>query len=111
MPIYCQANISGELSKSGIKPGDVKELISYVRNKKGLVFRGLMTIGSFGVSPEVKRAEFAEMKALFDSHREDNDADSRMDVLSMGMSQDYRIAVEEGSTMVRIGTVIFGLRS
>ena len=109
--VLIQANISGELSKSGIKPGDVKELISYVKNKKGLVFRGLMTISSFGVSPEVTRAEFAKMKALFDSLREDNEADSRMDVLSMGMSQDYRIAVEEGSTMVRIGTAIFGLRS
>jgi len=70
----------------------------------------LMTIGSLGVSKEFTRTEFSRMKKLFDSLRADSELGSRMEILSMGMSGDYGIAIEEGATMVRVGTAIFGLR-
>lgn len=108
--ILIQVNISGEYSKSGVEPSAVRRLVSYALNKKGIDVRGLMTIGSFGVSQEVTKVEFARIKELFDSLCEGRDIVPSMDVLSMGMSGDYRIAIEEGSTMVRIGTAIFGAR-
>jgi uncharacterized pyridoxal phosphate-containing UPF0001 family protein len=78
--------------------------------KDGLHLQGLMTIGSFGVTPDVTRAEFQRMRELFCQLREDHNIARNMLVLSMGMSVDFRIAIEEGATMVRIGTAIFGDR-
>ena len=109
--VLIQVNISREESKSGIPIGEVEELVSYAAGREGLNVRGLMTIGSFGVSEKVTRSEFSRMKCLFDSLKEDSAACSQMDVLSMGMSDDFKIAIEEGATMVRVGTAIFGKRS
>ena len=109
--VLIQVNISGEDTKSGVIPGKARDLAVYVTGKKELEVHGLMTIGSFGVTPGVTRTEFARMRELFDRLREDPEIGSTMQVLSMGMSGDYRIAVEEGSTMVRIGTAIFGERT
>jgi len=111
LEVLVQVNISGEASKSGVEPEEVQRLVSYVNEKSGLEVRGLMTIGSFGVPEDVTRAEFAGMKELFEKIRGSGEAGSRFDVLSMGMSGDYKIAVREGSTMLRIGTAIFGPRS
>lgn len=108
--VLIQVNVSGEGSKSGIDPGETPSLASYVAEKEALRLCGLMTIGSLGVSEDVTRAEFARMRALFDGLRSDPVIGGCMCVLSMGMSGDYRIAVEAGSTMVRIGTAIFGSR-
>jgi len=69
-----------------------------------------MTIGSLGVSEDVTRGEFRLVKSLFDSLREKKELSQYIKVLSMGMSDDFRIAVEEGSTMLRLGTAIFGRR-
>jgi len=109
--VLIQVNISGEETKSGVSPGKVRELAEYAMGKKALEVRGLMTIGSFGVSREVTRAEFSKMKDIFDGLRADSATGAAMHELSMGMSGDYPIAVEEGATMVRIGTAIFGERS
>ena len=108
--VLIQVNIAGESSKSGVATGEVKELVRYAGNKKGIVVRGLMTIGSLGVSKDVTRTEFARMKSLFEDLSTEPDIASCMGVLSMGMSGDYGIAIEEGSTMLRIGTAIFGPR-
>ena len=109
--VLIQVNISGEDTKSGVLPGQARSLAAHAMEKKELEVSGLMTIGSFGVAPDVTRSEFARMKELFDQLREDPVVGSAMQVLSMGMSGDYRIAVEEGATMVRIGTAIFGERN
>ena len=109
--VLIQVNISREESKSGILVGEVKELVSYAADREGITVRGLMTIGSFGVSEQVTRSEYSRMKELFDSLKKDSAAGSQMDVLSMGMSDDFKIAIEEGATMVRVGTAIFGKRS
>jgi len=108
--VLIQVNISGEETKSGIAPEEAKDLLLHTERLPGLAVRGLMTIGSFGVPPETTRSEFRRMRGLFDRLREDPEVTSKLDVLSMGMTGDFSIAVEEGSTLVRIGTAIFGER-
>jgi PLP dependent protein len=108
--VLVQVNVSGEVSKSGVEPAEAEELSLYIESLPGLALRGLMTIGSFSVSPEITRKEFRRMRMLFDNLRTYSLVKSRLDILSMGMSGDFRIAVEEGATMVRIGQAIFGER-
>ncbi|MCE5250345.1 YggS family pyridoxal phosphate-dependent enzyme [bacterium] len=108
--VLIQVNISGESAKSGVPVNEVRDLVACAAEKRNLDVRGLMTLGSFGVTREVTRSEFARMRDLFDSFRADPELAPRMEVLSMGMSDDFTIAVEEGSTMVRVGTAIFGKR-
>ena len=108
--VLVQVNISGEESKSGITVDEIKDLVIYAAGREGIAVQGLMAIGSFGVAPDVTRSEFSRMKEIFDRLKEDHETGSFMKVLSMGMSGDYQIAVEEGSTMVRVGTAIFGER-
>jgi PLP dependent protein len=109
--VLVQVNISGEESKSGVSPDAARSLIQYAEQLPGLAVRGLMTIGSLDAAPEQTRSEFRSMRALFDRLRLDPELHSPLEVLSMGMSGDFRIAIEEGSTMVRIGTAIFGERN
>ncbi len=111
LDVLVQVNVSGEESKSGVPPLEAKKLILAVKRLPGLRIRGLMTIGSLGVPREKARIEFRILRELFDTLRADPEIQSPLDVLSMGMSGDYRIAIEEGSTMVRIGTAIFGQRT
>jgi len=109
--ILIQVNISGEGAKSGVHSAeDARSLVLYAAEKERISVRGFLAIGSLGVTPEVTRCEFARMRELFDRFCEDPDTAPYMNVLSMGMSGDYTIAVEEGSTMVRVGTAIFGER-
>lgn len=108
--VLIQVNISGEDAKSGVSPEDAADFVRYVAKRDGLDVRGLMTIGSLGAAPEVTRREFTRMRALFERMRGLSDMGVSMTELSMGMSGDYVTAVEEGATMVRIGTAIFGER-
>ena len=108
--VLVQVNISREESKSGAALSEVRELTRYVHELEGLTLRGLMTIGSLGLSPDETRAEFRRMRDLFDELSEDEIVGSCMTDLSMGMSGDFEIAIEEGATMVRIGTALFGER-
>lgn len=105
--VLIQVNISGEESKSGVQPDEVKDIVLYAASKEGLNVCGLMTIGSFGVTLNVTRKEFSRMKDLFDRLKEDPDVSSWMNVLSMGMSGDFKIAIEEGATMIRVGIAVF----
>lgn len=109
--VLVQVNISEEESKSGVSPDEASELVLYASRLPGLKVRGLMTIGSLGAAPSQTRNEFRSMRALFDRLRGDPEFLSPLDTLSMGMSGDFRIAIEEGSTMVRVGSAIFGERS
>ena len=108
--VLVQVNISGEETKSGVHPDKARELIVYATEKDGLDVCGVMAIGSFGVSYDITRVEFARMRELFDSLRDDIVLGPCMKELSMGMSEDFGIAIEEGATMVRVGTAIFGRR-
>jgi len=110
LDVLVQINISGEGVKSGVELSRAAELASYIAEKKALRLRGIMTIGSFGASESLARAEFQKMRTLYDTLRETDSYGPNFDTLSMGMSGDYEAAIEEGATMVRVGTAIFGQR-
>ena len=105
--VLLQVNISGEASKSGVAPAEAQALAQAVGQLPRLKLRGLMAIPEPAADPAHQRAPLAAMRALFDRLRA---AGFDVDTLSMGMSADLESAVLEGSTMVRIGTAIFGER-
>ena len=110
--ICVQVNISGEATKSGVPPNEAKALCQVVAGLSNLRLRGLMTIGHPGLDEGGQRLQFRAMKTLFDAiNGAGLSMDTlAMDTLSMGMSDDMRAAILEGSTMVRVGTAIFGQR-
>ncbi|WP_458734334.1 YggS family pyridoxal phosphate-dependent enzyme [Zobellella taiwanensis] len=106
--ICLQVNVSGEASKSGLAPAEVAALAEQVDVLPGLCLRGLMTIPEATDDPEILRSQLLELKQLFDRMAEKY---PRLDTLSMGMSNDLELAVACGSTLVRVGTAIFGSRN
>lgn len=103
--------MAGEESKFGIKPEESEDLIREISKLEHVKVNGLMTIAPYTLEPEDNRVYFKKLKELsvdIDSKNIDN---VTMSVLSMGMSGDYRVAIEEGSTMIRVGTKIFGERN
>lgn len=110
MPVLVEVNSGRELQKSGVMPGDVPSLIERVHSLQHISVQGLMTMGPFLDNPEDLRPYFRETRILFDEIKAMGIPGAEMRHLSMGMSDSYRIAIEEGSTMVRIGTKIFGPR-
>jgi PLP dependent protein len=105
--VCVQVNVSGETSKSGVSPNDTMALAKYVASLPGLKLRGLMTIIENTPELVTQRAQFRHMRKL---QLELADTGLATDTLSMGMSQDFAIAIEEGATLVRIGSAIFGAR-
>ncbi len=109
-PVLIQVNVSGEASKSGVAPGDLEELLEAVAPLKGISVRGLMTIPPFDPDPEPSRKHFAALRQLRDRMLKLNIENISLRELSMGMSNDFEVAIEEGATWVRVGTAIFGER-
>ncbi len=110
--VLIEVNAAGEESKFGTDLEGAKQLIEEVRAKcKNICIKGLMTIAPFTDDPEEVRPYFRELKALFDSYQGIKDETMDMQHLSMGMSGDYEVAIEEGATMIRVGTAIFGARN
>lgn len=106
-----QVNISEEESKHGLKKEDVESFIKEVaKNYSNIKIKGLMTMAPFTDNKEKVRAVFKELKDLSIEIDKLDIPNVDMNVLSMGMSNDYEIAIEEGSTIVRVGTSIFGKR-
>ena len=105
--ILIQVNIDGEASKSGCAPEAARELAREVAQFPRLRLRGLMAIPAPHPDLARRRASFARMRALFESLRADYPG---IDTLSMGMSEDFELAIAEGATLVRIGTALFGAR-
>lgn len=105
--ICIQVNVSAEASKSGVMPNQVIDLAKQIANLPGLKLRGLMTIIENTLDEAIQRTQFAMMRKLLQQLIAEG---LEVDTLSMGMSQDFRIAIEEGATMVRIGSAIFGAR-
>lgn len=113
VPARCllQVNIAGETSKSGLAPVEVDEFVQTVAaDYPHVQIRGLMTMAPLVDNSEEVRPYFRQMKSLFDELAVKNDAGYRMEHLSMGMSGDFQVAIEEGASMVRVGTAIFGRR-
>ena len=102
-----QVKIDDEATKSGAAPADVPSLCRLIAAEPRLRLRGLMTIPRPDPDPGVRRERFAAMRALYDSLRPEFPS---MDTLSMGMSDDFELAIAEGATEVRIGTALFGPR-
>jgi pyridoxal phosphate enzyme (YggS family) len=109
-PVLIQVNISGESSKSGVNPSNLEELLDMTVSLSGISVRGLMTIPPFDPDPEQSRKHFAALRKLRDRMQAVNIENVSMDELSMGMSNDFEVAIEEGATWVRVGTAIFGER-
>jgi pyridoxal phosphate enzyme (YggS family) len=105
-----EVNLSGEASKFGIGSEAVKELVRHVALLKHISIEGLMTMPPYFDEPEKARPYFIRLRELRDRIREEGIEGVRMDELSMGMSGDFEAAIEEGATMVRVGTAIFGER-
>ena len=108
--ILVEINISHEESKFGIGREETAELLKEISEMKHLDFRGFMTIAPFTEDPESVRSVFTELKNLSIDINSLNIDNINISILSMGMSGDYKVAIEEGSTMVRVGTAIFGAR-
>lgn len=110
MDVLVEVNIGGEESKSGISPEGLDELLSEIAGFPGIRVRGLMAIPPILTEETKKREIFSQMRKLFIDIRGKFVDNVSMDILSMGMSSDYVEAVLEGSTMVRIGSSLFGER-
>jgi pyridoxal phosphate enzyme (YggS family) len=106
MPVLIEVNVAGEATKFGIAPRDVAELMGAARRLTGVTVIGLMTIGPLVEEAEAARPVFAVLRALRDDLRAAGA--EQVTELSMGMSGDFEVAVEEGATMVRVGRAIFG---
>ncbi len=108
--VLLQVDSSGERTKFGIDPDRIVEVARRTASLERVRVMGLMTIGPLATDETIVRHSFRLTKSLFDSLSEESIPNCEMRYLSMGMSSDYMIAVEEGSNMVRIGTAIFGSR-
>ncbi len=109
-PILIQVNVAREDSKSGIYPEDTLALVKSIASLKNILVRGLMTIPPYFNAPEEVRPFFAALRELRERIKDEAIANIHMDELSMGMTGDFEAAIEEGATLVRIGTAIFGER-
>lgn len=107
--VFLQINIGNEPQKFGFGTDEIGQVIKEIRALKNVHVKGLMCIPPF-VPPEKARPYFRKMKALFDEMKQENRGNIDIQELSMGMSGDYKVAIEEGATMVRIGSGIFGKR-
>jgi len=110
MPVLLQINISGEESKLGMDPLDLPKEIEKVAKLEGVKIKGLMTIPPYTSDPENSRPYYARLRELRDTCSSLNIPRICLDELSMGMSNDYEVAIEEGATLVRVGTGLFGPR-
>lgn len=108
--VLIEVSISGEASKAGVAPENAAALIKDAVKLKNISIKGLMTIPPFSDSPEDSRPYFKKLRELSESVARENIPGVSMKELSMGMSGDFEVAIEEGSTMVRVGTAIFGKR-
>lgn len=108
--VLLQANTSGEDSKSGVAPEDLPAFAEEVSRLDALKVRGLMTIGLFTEDLELARPSLARLRELTDQVAQMGLEGLEMKELSMGMSGDLEVAIEEGSTIVRVGSAIFGTR-
>ena len=111
MPVLVEINSGEEAQKAGVMPENAVSLLQEISTLAHLKVRGLMTMGPFSGDPEDARPYFRKTKKLFDEVRSLNLAEVDMAVLSMGMSNSYDVAIEEGANLVRIGTKIFGERT
>lgn len=112
LPILIEINIAAEAAKSGLDPDSagLEELLKAAPELSSLEIRGLMTVPPYNEDPEQSRPYFRKMRSLFEQIANRKFPAVHMEILSMGMSHDFEIAIEEGATCIRLGTAIFGER-
>jgi pyridoxal phosphate enzyme (YggS family) len=110
--ILLQVHIAAEETKFGLDEKELNEIMTSkeLSELKNVNIRGLMGMASFTDDREKVREEFGYLKSLFGKYSKSGISNSKFEILSMGMSDDYEVAIEEGSTMARIGSLIFGER-
>jgi pyridoxal phosphate enzyme (YggS family) len=108
MPILLEVNIAGEASKFGYKPEQLLEELYAINELKKVEIHGLMTVAPYAQDPEKVRPIFRQLREL--KEKCDEMLGAPMPHLSMGMSGDFEVAIEEGATIIRVGTAIFGER-
>jgi pyridoxal phosphate enzyme (YggS family) len=104
LDVFVQVNVSGETTKFGCRPEEASALARHLAGQPHLRLKGFMTMAPFGADPELARPAFRELRLLRDTIQASG-------LLSMGMSHDFEVAIEEGADLVRIGTAIFGARA
>jgi len=110
MPVLVEINSGEESQKAGVMPDDALSLIQEISTLNNIKVMGLMTMGPFAGDPEDARPYFQKTRAIFEKLKAMNLPNVEMKHLSMGMSNSYKVALEEGANMVRIGTKLFGER-
>jgi len=110
IPCLVQVNITGDEQKYGLDPDETHGYLDHCAQYDHLDIKGLMALASFVDDPEDVRGEFQRMRELFETYDATRNPQVEMQELSIGMSNDFEVAIEEGSTMVRLGTSIFGPR-
>jgi len=110
LEVLVQIDLGGEQTKTGIDPRAMPELLTALKGCQRLSLIGLMTLPPYFANPDCARPYFKTLRELRDELRAQGDFGERSGELSMGMSHDFEIAIEEGATMVRVGTAIFGER-
>ncbi len=111
MPVLLEVNMAQEASKDGVSPNEAEALIRQIAPLSGIHVEGLMTIAPITETPESNRGYFRDLKKLSVDIDAKNIDNVTMRHLSMGMTGDFEVAIEEGATIVRVGTGIFGARS
>jgi pyridoxal phosphate enzyme (YggS family) len=111
MDVLCEVNMAGEDSKFGLSPDEAPDFVKSIAAFPHIRVRGLMTIAPYTDDPETNRPYFKALKKMLDDINSENIEGLHLDTLSMGMTGDYEVAIEEGATFVRVGTGIFGERN
>ncbi len=109
MPVFLEVNVSGESSKFGLAPVDVPGILQVANGLRRVEIKGLLTIPPLAADPEYARPFFRALREHRDRWRQQTGFE--LPELSMGMSHDFEVAVEEGATWVRLGTILFGKRT
>jgi hypothetical protein len=110
LPVLLEINIAGEVTKFGAQEKEIHLLAEKLSEMEGIEVKGLMTMPPFFEDPEASRPYFVELRKLGERLAKEKLPRISMEELSMGMSNDFEVAVEEGATLIRVGTAIFGSR-
>ncbi len=110
MDVLCEVNMAAEDSKFGLTPEAAPDFVKSIAAFPHVRVRGLMTIAPYTDDPETNRGYFRDLKKMLDDLKSEKIEGTLLDTLSMGMTGDYEVAIEEGATFVRVGTGIFGAR-
>jgi pyridoxal phosphate enzyme (YggS family) len=105
--VLLEVNISGDVAKHGLRPDEIEPLIPEIAKLSHVAVQGLMTMSGLESTPEQTRHEFAALRELRDKLRSTATPNVALNELSMGMSDDFEIAIEEGATIVRVGSALF----